>query len=660
MANPIYTYQDKQTNNRYFLLWDTIQGFPKTIPINLLTFLQYWGIYDKEKISALYSIYPRLIETGTSLKDSSFNEIPDYLKKLCFDCLEVQIHTPSDQEFELNQQLEDLFACDLTFFEFYAQYVQLVSEVNRFPRRPKGYYLSWSRTLDVLNISKSNIQGLLHTAAEENGIHTDEFNFDIENIYSWFEHNVFKRFPKVMVDFFVQLAQRNLIAIDAIPHVMRNDQSIQDIFTQFGMESFLPDKNVDYNLFDQEQPVYELVNDDRFFRQFVNLLTFDGQEFELIGLDLLKKTMNELNDTLSDSLYIDNLQLVNLKDSKGNYLLPIKYTNDFQAATNDQFLFLSPFGRQAYHVVHQSGTVIDTSGYYDFHITENIGYMQYSKNLSWIRWSYDEETNAIDKQPVSIDDPYQEGIWELTEERFQQALMDNNHLNERDKFELLELEFEKQDDQYSIYLAMPNKPSEDVIKSEIIFHLNQLLEKGIDLSNSFTASFALYKSLRNSKRSIKFSSPILNTFYVIDNLDMVTVKFLKNYHNEDFLDELRDGTVTDRSELSPLSLILIQDCGHYSEEYHNHFKSNVSLSVFLEDCEEFVNTNPFTPESDLEKYANLFLNYLLEKGYKQVNVFVQNINKHTIKELLSVELNYDGCFEVPEDIDDDDDDDLPF
>ena len=97
MANPIYTYQDKQTNNRYFLLWDTIQGFPKTIPINLLTFLQYWGIYDKEKISALYSIYPRLIETGTSLKDSSFNEIPDYLKKLCFDCLEVQIHTPSDQ-----------------------------------------------------------------------------------------------------------------------------------------------------------------------------------------------------------------------------------------------------------------------------------------------------------------------------------------------------------------------------------------------------------------------------------------------------------------------------------------------------------------------------------------------------------------------------------
>ncbi|GGE15706.1 hypothetical protein GCM10010831_16260 [Psychroflexus salis] len=602
-----------------------------------------------------------MIEKGASLKYSSFNEIPDYLKELCFDCLEVQIDTPSDQEFELNQELEDLFACDLTFFEFYSQYIQLVSEVNPFQRRPKSYYLSWSRTLEVLNISKSNIQGLLHAAAEKNGVHAGDLNFETKDIYCWFEHNVFKRFPKVMVDFFVQLAQRNLVAIDAIPHVIRNDQSIQYIFTQFEMESFLPDENVDYNLFDQEQPVYELVNDDRFFRQFINLLTFDGQEFELMGLNLLNKPMSALSDMLSDSLYIDNLQLVNLKDSKGNYLLQMIYTNDFQVDPNDQFLFLAPFGQQAYHVVHKSGNVLDTSGYYDFHIAGNIGYMQYSKNLSWIRWSYDEETNAIDKQPVSIENPYKKGIWELTEQGFQQALLENNDGNNLNEFELLKLVFEDNNSHYSIYLTMPNQPTGESIQNEVISTLNKLLNNGLDIADSNTAAKELYKSLLKSNSVIRFKQPNLNIFYLRHN-KKVTTGFVKNYQNDDFQNELIDELNEDRPIISHFLVELLQKKGNYTYEHKLYFKMNIRVSLFKKHCEDFVEKNPLSSKSDLAEYAEKFKNFLTGKNYQQANVLTRNLEKHTIANLLDVELNQEGRFDVPQPrvIDSDDDDDLPF
>lgn len=661
MANPIFTFQDKNTKNRYFFLWDTYWGLPKTIPMNLLTFLQYWGIRNKEKISALYSIYPRLAKLGSSLLNNSFDQFPNNLKKVCFDYLGV-VDTPDEAEKYINDQLEQLFESDLNFFEFYTQYAKLVSEINRLPKRPINYYHSWSRTSEIFNLSAYNYQEILEAVLVQHGSDLDELNFDLDNVHSWLENNIFERFPEVMVDFFVQLAKSNLIAIDAIPHIVRNNQTMMKLFNQFGMEAYVPEDNVAYNVFDLDQPVYELVNDERFFRQFVNLLTFDGQELELMGFDLLEKPMSELSDMLRDFYYITNLQLVNLKDNHGNYLLPMKYTNNFQVKPNDQFLFLAPFGRQAYHVVHRFGAILDSSGYYDFYTVGNIGYMQYSQDLSWVRWSYDEETSTIDKQPVTVEDPYQEGILELTEQRFQQGLLKDNNANKQDEFELLELVFGKQDNQYSIYLSMLNRLNRDTIESEIIFHLNALLGKGIDISDSYTASFALYKSLLVSQRVMKFIPPSLNVFYLVDNLIEVTSKFVNNYHNDDFLDELNDGYFSDRSVISHLSLLLMQDRGHYSVIHQYHFKSNNSAFAFQKECEEFVQSNPLISESDLGAYAKRFLDYLLEKKYQQVYVFSQNLDKNTIVNLLGIELNQEGRFDIPERlvIDPNDDDDLPF
>jgi hypothetical protein len=290
--------------------------------------------------------------------------------------------------------------------------------------------------------------------------------------------------------------------------------------------------------------------------------------------------------------------------------------------------------------------------------------MQCSEKLTWIRWSYDEETNAIDKQPVSIEDPYDDNVWELTEQQFQQALLENNDLNERDKFELLEIIFGAQDDQCAIYLTMSKKPTGVEITSEIILHLNTLLEKGVDLSDSYVSGYELYKCLLKTHGTIKCTLPSLNMFYLVDSSNTATVEFVKNYQNEDFSDEIVNETVSDRSVIPHLSLVLGREHrrGQYSELYQYHFNSNVSLSVFQKDCEEFVEKNPLSSASDLADYANAFLNYLLGKNYQQVNAYTQNLDNNTIANLLGVELNQEGRFDVPEPpaVDSDDDDELPF
>ena len=94
MAHPIYSFIDKKSKDRFFILWDTFYELPSTVPMNILTFLQYWGIDNKDRVSALYSIFPRLIQTGTSLNDYSFEKLPNYLQQQAFDYVQLGIDPP--------------------------------------------------------------------------------------------------------------------------------------------------------------------------------------------------------------------------------------------------------------------------------------------------------------------------------------------------------------------------------------------------------------------------------------------------------------------------------------------------------------------------------------------------------------------------------------
>jgi hypothetical protein len=666
MAHPIYTFIYKKTQQRYFQIWNTIAGLPETVPLNLLTFLQYWGIDSKESVSTLYSLYPRLITTGSTLRDFSFNEFPDYIKQLSYDYLELGADAANEQEKEVIHQLESLFACDLPFIEFYSAYKRLISGLNLAPKRPTNYYLSWRRTKDILDFTNHSIQDVFSDLVQQNGITPEDLNCNLNNLYSCLEENVFSRFPQLMADCFVELGRRNLVAIDAVPHVIRNDEAIQELFVQFGMKAYLPNAELDYNLYEEGEPRYEELDDIRYLRQFFNLYAFYADCNLLKGIDILSLSKAELKNLLDED-YCYFGRIVNFRDSNDNYLLPMMYVSHHVFSPRNRFLILEPFAHQAYHIVTRKGKVIDDTGYYDFYlISQNSAYLQYAKTLKWVRWFFDEETHDIVKQDVFIDDPYEEGVWVKEEERFQKSIIENHLANQLDTFEIIELEFGKQDEKHSLYLTMLNNPTEEGVRNEMISSLSRLLNSGIDISDTYVAAFELYKELLHSNGSIEFSPPSLNYFILNDGLtDKLVTGYRKHYQNDDFSKELNNELLRDRPIRSHFSLGLFQYRGHYTISYQFYFQMNESPEVFQQDCEDFMNRNTFAMEGDLEAYSNDFLNYLLGKNYKEVKAYRQYLGKNSIQGLLGIELNQERRLNNPFRPANntnmiDEDDDLPF
>lgn len=644
MAKPIFTFTDSATKQRYFQVWDTVTGLPYTIPMNLLTFLQYQGIDEKEKVSVWYSIYPRLIETGSSLIDQSFHELPDYLKQQAWDYLELYSDIPTKDEAEINCQLENLFESDKSFFEFFWDYQNLIRRINHFPKRPHSYYFSWSRTSRLLTFSDQRKKKLLQSVVEHHGITSEALDFNSIDIHEWLKKSVFHRYPEAMTDFFVQMAQHNLIASDAIPHMIRNNSAVQELFAAFGMELYTPSVHVDYGIYDCDAPVYETISDTRYLRQLVNLFTFDANGIDLMGSNLMQQSASDLNAMLDEHYYLHIEELANFKNSQGNYLLPMMYTNDFGFSEESPFLFLAPFGQQAYHIFSNKGKVIDDTGYYDFHfVNDSTVYLQNSDSLRWVRWFFDEETQDIFKQDVAIDNPYKEGFWEHEEERFQQSIIEIQENNQPETFEILELEFGTEDDMSSLYLTMLNTPTEEAIRDELKKAFNSLLNRGVNISDAYVAAFEIYKDLLHSNGQMMFSTSSLNYFSLHDNLtDKLETGFKKNYQNDDFAREIHTEIRQYRPIRSHFSLGLFQWRGHYTTSYQYHFQMHDAAEVFQQDCESFINKKPFAAEGDLDAYANEFLSYLLGRNYKQVKAYTQYVGKDSIQELIGLELNPDS------------------
>lgn len=64
IKHPVYSFIYPNSKKRYFQFWDPVTGYPSTIPIDLITLIQYKGIYDKEFIGAVFLNYNQLITLG--------------------------------------------------------------------------------------------------------------------------------------------------------------------------------------------------------------------------------------------------------------------------------------------------------------------------------------------------------------------------------------------------------------------------------------------------------------------------------------------------------------------------------------------------------------------------------------------------------------------
>jgi hypothetical protein len=482
------------------------------------------------------------------------------------------------------------------------------------------------------------------------------------NLHDWLVGNVFVDYPEAMVELFLYLGEHNLMPLDAIPHVIRTNDNFKKLFADFGMESYLPESQIQYDVLDVNSHHWVNFNEVVFTRHFINLLTFEENESELIGIRLQDMTQDELKNVLSEKCYVSIDNLVNVMDEYGNLHMPMKYTSHFTLDSFNRFFVLAPFDKQCYHVFDERGRLIDDGGYYDFYfIHDNVGYFQYASNLSWIRWEYNDVTQKNDVHNVQVNNAYEEADWHRIESEYQNNLQQIlGHVVE-DQFTLLELVFGKSKDRYSLYLMNTGAPlTAEGIRQEITEHLNGLLFGEIDLTNSFEVGIELYNSMVSTNRVIKLKPACLNRFTLTYDPDGLRSHFQANYRSDDFNGQGIHDTELDRAVNAYHSLHIVEDRGHHHNEFKVYFKVSNTTEQFCSHCEEFVLENHVNNETDSSEYGERFLNYLLANGYEEVNAYTQRLDVDSVRTLMGIELNEEGRFPQPDRAEQNDEDDLPF
>lgn len=439
MAHPIYTFINPKNQKRYFLLWDTITGYPETIPMDFLTFLQYKGLYNKDYTGTVFSVYTQLIENGSTIPGTIFPDPntqhnPFFLQALLVLCeLENDANSKNDI---LNKTLEDLFVLDINFSDFYHQYLNLISTIDEHPKRQLNYYVSFSKTARCLSKSGALIapfvnqvfdEYMLHSLFIENESHLYDFD-------AWFKKGLFFKHQDAMAKLFVLLGKNNLISIDAIPHLLRKNEDVVALFHLFGMQSLLPETVV---IESQGPRAFELkaFEASPFLREFVNQAAFNPLgDSTLIGLPIFELTEEELEGRLS-KVYLNTNQFVNFVDQNGQGLLPMVYSINFSFDKKEQFYALAPFTLQQCHVFLNNGRLIDTNAYYDsYKLSNEVFYFQHSDLQRWQRISYDNNLRTVHSETVNLelDLEHQDLVIENFELNFiQQNQEDEDVLNQR-------------------------------------------------------------------------------------------------------------------------------------------------------------------------------------------------------------------------------------
>lgn len=443
MAHPIYTFIYPKNQQRYYQVWDTYTGYPETIPMDLLTLLQFKGTYNKAYVGTVFSVFNQLLKQGTSLVNSVFPEPnapndPFYLQAVLFlEEFEYQAHPG---RISLNRQLEALFSDDIEFSEFYSQYESIVSLIDEHPPCQMNFYLSYAHTASCLSKSGSlthlivkqvfDAYNLSHLFAENK---SSLFDFD-----AWFKAGLFFTQQEAMSTLFVRLGVNNLVAIDAIPHVLRKYDAIKALFKDFRMQALLPNTRGSDNHIARSFK-YKKYKTALFLKAYVNHAAFHqlGDE-SLIGIPILKLSQKAILEKIRAVYLEPNGFLINFEDDYGQVLWPMQYSTYFKTQKQHAFVTLAPFGIQQYHVFLQNGRMVDDTGYYDVNMLSNdVAYFQHSDLQSWQRLAFDSAQKICYSEEVKINLDYENeelgALFYQAESMFVQQMVLESHdeLNER-------------------------------------------------------------------------------------------------------------------------------------------------------------------------------------------------------------------------------------
>lgn len=428
MAKIICSFKHTETDSWYFQRFDTFSGLTHTIPMDLISFLQYNGIRNKEFINVFYSYFNRIVINGSTIHTNFVFYSPELDRSFCLDTTENNVSKK-----ELNEKLFHLFSTSIQFEAFYEAYLELIGKVNRNLARPINYYNSYSQTSNCFSIYDSQLIQIANECLSILGETISCGDF-LEKITSnkFIDSNY-----KLSCLFYSKLGELNLIRIDSIPHIIRNDAQIEKIFLDYGLESLLPTRIPNYQLFSDPNLQLKEFNDLKSWRQFINHISFTNYDLALKfrGKNIVLMDQTQIFDALS-GIYV-YASLVNFVDSWGNIKLPMIYSDNrcqvecFQNK-NHSVVFLDLFGMQDYYLFSKHGYMLSNSGYYDISnpIEDNF-YILCKHDLNRVLIRYDIENDMIFEKGLKYD-----------------LVLDEVDLNENDLIELNKQEYhclEKED-----------------------------------------------------------------------------------------------------------------------------------------------------------------------------------------------------------------------
>jgi hypothetical protein len=194
-----------------------------------------------------------------------------------------------------------------------------------------------------------------------------------------------------LMEFYRELAQNDYIKIDSIPHVLRNEPQIIELFEAYGMENVLPIRSRSehtYNVFKKPAIKVITVHETKYIRQF---LQYHYDMKENYGVRLHELDKKDLFEKFRFAFPSNGL--VNFSDEYGNVLYPYQYSipkEKFPA--NFPYLICNGFHSQWYHVFLKDGTPLDSAYYEKIKLVDSTTYYGIVCMRGWLE---DEENSVI-------------------------------------------------------------------------------------------------------------------------------------------------------------------------------------------------------------------------------------------------------------------------
>jgi hypothetical protein len=369
MARPIYSFLDGMSGKRFFVVWNTFGEVPDSLPMDLVTFLQYREHWRGDFLQVIHEIYPELIRTGSTLQGHSFEQMDPVLKQDCMDLLPLISDYENQAEFDAEvMKIEELFESERDFGTFKEMFTPLMDGIRKELPRPMHHYDSWAHSPSINNFADAGpLDRVLESFSQTAGLDLLNQNFPI---WAWLQKGYFSCHRALMADLFCELGRQNLIEISRIPHVLRADDRIAKLFEAYGMSNLLPqNKQVFDPKTEREYRWLDWEESPELIRQFTNrcLHSHFGVSDFLAG-KLASRSLLEISTEEIQSWGWCYPHFLNFGDGEGCNKYPFCYV---PFTESEQFLFLGLFHGNAIHVFSKfKGHRVVKSEFYDIQFKE--------------------------------------------------------------------------------------------------------------------------------------------------------------------------------------------------------------------------------------------------------------------------------------------------